>query len=325
MKARHLTFFALLFVLVLGTLPAPSSFAQRYPDRPIQLVIPNVAGSSMDLGARMIASELEKILGAKVIPNNRPGAGTVLGTDAVVRAKKDGYTLLYGDFSSALIVAPILNPEVVHYDPSKDVEPLGLHFLFPNVFTVRGDAPWKTFRELIDYAKKEPRKVRVSTMGVGSLPHFLIEMIQAITGAQFNHVPFEGGESVITAVLGGHVEATFQALVRVKSHVDAGKMRILLTNNKMPAFPEIPTITELGYKQSLPIAGFGLYGPAGIPEEVKSILVSAIEKAVRNTKPKVDQLYGVIDYKTPLEQKKLWEEEYRKIYEVATKIGLRKP
>jgi tripartite-type tricarboxylate transporter receptor subunit TctC len=325
MKLRHLTFLAILVMLGLGTLVPCVSFAQRYPDRPIQLVIPNVPGSSMDLGARMIASELEKSLGTKIIPNNRPGAGTVMGTDLVVRSKKDGYTLLYGDFSSALIVAPILNPEVVHYDPAKDVEPLGLHFLFPNVFTVRAESPWKTFRELIDYAKKEPRKVRVSTMGVGSLPHFLLEMIQATTGTQFNHVPFEGGESVITAVLGGHVEATFQALVRVKSHVDAGKMRILLTNNKMPAFPEIPTITELGYKQSLPIAGFGLYAPAGIPEEAKSVLVPAIEKAVKNTKPKVDQLFGVIDYKTPSEQRKMWEEEYKKIYEVATKIGLRKP
>jgi tripartite-type tricarboxylate transporter receptor subunit TctC len=325
MKSGHLIFFAVLLVLALGTLAPPASLAQRYPDRPIQLVIPNVAGSSMDLGARMIGTELEKTLGTKIIPNNRPGAGTVLGTDAVVRAKKDGYTLLYGDFSSALIVAPILNPEIVHYDPSKDVEPLGLHFLFPNAFTVRGDSPWKTFRELIDHAKKEPRKVRVSTMGVGSLPHFFLEMIQANTGAQFNHVPFEGGESVITAVLGGHVEATFQALVRVKSHVDAGKMRILLMNIKMPAFPEIPTITELGYKQGLPVAGFGLYAPAGIPEEAKSILVPAIEKAVRNTKPKVDQIWGIIDYKTPSEQKKMWEEEYKKIYEIATRIGLRKP
>ena len=325
MKARQRLFFAVLLALAIRTLIPALSFAERYPDHPIQLVIPNVPGSGMDLGARTIATELEKILGAKVIPNNRPGAGTVIGTDVVVRAKKDGYTLLYGDFSSALIIAPILNPEVVHYDPSKDVEPLGFHFLFPNTFTVRADSPWKTFPELIDYARKEPRKIRISTMGVGSLPHFMLEMLQAITGAQFNHVPFEGGEPVITAVLGGHVEATFQSLFRVKSHVDAGKMRILLTNNKMPWFPEIPTITELGYKQSLPVAGFGLYAPSGIPEEARSRLVPAIEKAVKNSKPKVDQLWGVLEYKTPSEQKKLWEEEYKKIHEIASRIGLRKP
>jgi tripartite-type tricarboxylate transporter receptor subunit TctC len=307
------------------TILAPSVlFAERYPDHAIQLVIPNAAGSSMDLGGRMIAAELEKILGTNIIPTNKPGAGTVLGTDTVIRAKKDGYTLLYNDLQSALIIAPIINPEVVHYDPSKDVDPLGFHFLFPNTITVRSDSPWKTFLELIDYAKKNPGKARFSTMGIGTLPHLLLEMIQATTGTQFTHIPFKGGESVVTAVLGGHVEATCHSLAGVKPHVDAGKMRILLINNKMPAFPEFPTITELGYKESLPVAGFGLYAPAGIPEEARKVLIPAIEKAVRNTKSKVEDMWGVIQYKSPSEQRKMWEEEYQKIYEIATKIGLRK-
>jgi len=92
----------------------------------------------------------------------------------------------------------------------------------------------------------------------------------------------------------------------------------------MPAFPEIPTITELGYKASLPIAGFGLYAPAGIPEEAKNVLIPAMEKAVRKTKSKVEEMWGVIQYKSPLEQRKMWEEEYQKIFEIATQIGLRK-
>jgi len=92
----------------------------------------------------------------------------------------------------------------------------------------------------------------------------------------------------------------------VKPHVDAGKMRILLFNSKMPAFPEIPVLSELGYKQTLPIAGFGVYAPAGIPDEAKRVLVPAIEKAVRATKPKVDQMWGVIEYRSPSDQKKLW-------------------
>jgi tripartite-type tricarboxylate transporter receptor subunit TctC len=101
-------------------------------------------------------------------------------------------------------------------------------------------------------------------------------------------------------------------------------MKILLINSKMAAFPEIPTITELGYKESLPVAGFGLYAPAGIPEEARKVLIPAIEKAVRNTKSKVEEMWGVIQYKSPLEQRKMWEEEYQKIYEIATKIGFRK-
>lgn len=298
--------------------------AERYPDRPIQLVIPNAAGSSMDLGGRMIAVELEKILGTNIIPTNKPGAGTVLGTDTVIRGKKDGYTLLYNDLQSALIIAPIINPEVVHFDPSKDVEPLGFHFLFPNTITVRSDAPWKTFLELIEYAKKNPGKARFSTMGIGTLPHLLLEMIQAITGTQFTHIPFKGGESVVTAVLGGHVEGTCHSLAGVKPHVDGGKLRVLLFNTKMPAFPEIPTITELGYKENLPVAGFGLYAPAGIPEEARKVLVPAVEKAIKNTQPKVEAMWGVIQYKSPSEQRKMWEEQYQRIYEIATQIGLRK-
>ena len=324
MRTKRQFFFTIPVMLGLVLLAPSVLFAERFPDHPIQLVIPNAAGSSMDLGGRMIAAELEKILGTNIIPTNKPGAGTVLGTDTVIRAKKDGYTLLYNDLQSALIIAPIINPEIVHYDPSKDVEPLGFHFLFPNTITVRSDSPWKTFLELIDYAKKNPGKARFSTMGIGTLPNLLLEMIQAMTGAQFTHIPFKGGESVVTAVLGGHVEATCHSLAGVKPHVDAGKMRILLINNKMPAFPEIPIITELGYKESLPIAGFGLYAPAGIPEEARKALIPAIEKAVRNTKSKVEEMWGVIQYKSPSEQRKMWEEEYHKIYEIATNIGLRK-
>jgi tripartite-type tricarboxylate transporter receptor subunit TctC len=323
-KPKFLIFLVGFIVGGIATFAPSGSLAERYPDRPIKLVIPNPAGSGMDLGGRVLAMELEKVLGAKIITENKPGAGTVLGTEAVIRAKKDGYTLLYGDFTSALIIAPIINPTVVRYDPSKDIDSLGFHFLFPTTITVRSDSPWKTFPEFVDYARKNPLKIRISTMGIGTYPHLLCEMMQMLTGAKFTLVPFEGGESSVTAVLGGHVEATCQSLAKVKPHIDAGKMRVLLINNKMPAFPQMPTITELGYKQDLPVSGFGLYGPAGIPEEVRKILVPATEKAVKNTKAKVDEMYGIVDYKSPAEQKKMWEEEYKKIYEIAIKTGLRK-
>jgi tripartite-type tricarboxylate transporter receptor subunit TctC len=266
---------------------------------------------------------MEKLIGAKIVPSNKPGASTVLGTDAVARAKKDGYTLLYTG-ASALIYVPITNPGVVRYDPAKDLEPLAFHFIMPTTISVRADSPWKSFAELIDYAKKNPRKLRVSTTGVGSSPHFMVEMIQAMTGAQFTHVPFEGGESVVTALLGGHVEVTCDAYAKVKPHVESGKFRILLVTNKLPALPEIPTSTDLGYKQSIPTAWFGLYAPAGIPEEAKKVLVPAAEKAVAATKPKIDQLGNLCEYRSPAETRKLFETEYKLIYDIAGKIGLRK-
>jgi len=322
MKARHLFIIAVLIMLGLGLLaPAPSLAA--YPDRPIQLIIPYVAGATGDITARMLAEELEKILGTKIISLNKPGASAVLGTDAAVRSKKDGYTLLYAG-ASAMIYAPVSNPEIVHYDPFKDVEPLGFHYFFPQTITVRSDAPWKTFPELIDYAKKNPGKLRVSTIGVGSTPHFILEMIMSITGTQFIHVPFEGGETVMTALLGGHVEVTCDGFAKVKPHADAGKMRVLLITNKMPAFPEIPTITELGYKQSLFATWFALYSPSGIPEEARKVLIPAIEKAVNLTKPKIDKMGSIAEYMPPAEIKKMTEEDYKKALEIAKRIGLRK-
>ena len=322
MNARYLFIVAILILLGVSLLaPAPSLAA--YPDRPIQLIIPYVAGATGDITARMLAEELEKILGTKIISLNKPGASAVLGTDAAVRSKKDGYTLLYAG-ASAMIYAPVSNPEIVHYDPFKDVEPLGFHYFFPQTITVRSDAPWKTFAELIDYAKKNPGKLRVSTIGVGSTPHFILEMIMSITGTQFIHVPFEGGETVMTALLGGHVEVTCDGFAKVKPHADAGKMRVLLITNKMPAFPEIPTITELGYKQSLFATWFALYSPSGIPEEARKVLIPAIEKAVNLTKPKIDKMGSIAEYMPPAEIKKMTEEDYKKALEIAKRIGLRK-
>ena len=324
MKVRHLFFFTVALMLGFSILAPYASFAQKYPDRPIQLVVPNVAGAQMDISARLLVAELEKILGKTIVVINKPGASTTLGTDAVAKGKKDGYTLLFAG-TSALIFAPIASPEAVQYDPAKDLEPLGLYYFFPNTITVRSDSPWKTFPEFIDYAKKNPGKIRISTMGVASGLHFMVEMIQAITGAQFTHVPFKGGESVVTSVLGGHVEATCDNVSKLKPHVDAGKLRFLLITNKMSILPDVPTITELGYKQGLQAGWFALYAAAGIPEEAKKVLIPAIEKAVKNTKPKIDEMGNLCEYKSPSELKKMWEEEYKQIYQIAVKIGLRKP
>jgi tripartite-type tricarboxylate transporter receptor subunit TctC len=311
-------------MLVFGLLVPSTSFAQTYPDHPIQLVIPNAAGSLADIAARILAVELEKILGQKIIPNNKPGASAVLGTDAVVRGKKDGYTLLYTG-SSPVIYAPITNPEVVHYDPGKDLEPVGLHFLSPAAFNVRSDASWKTFPEIVDYAKKNPGKLRVATSGVGHSTHFMLEVMQAVSGAQFTHVPFEGGETVTTAVLGGHVEGSCDAFSKQIPHLESGKIRVLLITYKVPAFPNVPTITEFGYKQDLPSSWFALFAPSGIPEDVRKVLVPAVEKTVKNTKVKIEDMGGVLAYKSPSEFRKMWEVEYKQISEIATKIGMRKP
>ena len=322
MKARPLFFVALLVVLGICVGAPPASYA-KYPEQPIQLIIPYVAGATGDITARMLGEELEKILGVKVIPNNKPGASATLGTAAAVRAKKDGYTLVYAG-ASALVYAPISNPEIVHYDPFKDLEPLGFHYYFPQTISVKSDAPWNTFPEFIDYAKKNPGKLRVSTIGVGSTPHFMLEMTQVITETKMTHVPFEGGESVVTAVMGGHVEATCDGFAKIKPHMEGGRMKVLLTTKKLPGFPQFPTITELGYKQPLYATWFALYAATGIPDEAMRVLVPAIEKAVKATKEKVDRMGSLCEYKSPAELKIMTDEEYKIGLETAKKMGLGK-
>lgn len=315
-----------LFLIVYGlSVGVSATLAQPYPNRPIQLIIPGAAGSILDITGRLLGDEVGKIIGTQLIPVDKPGAGFTLGTDFVVRSKKDGYTLAYTN-SPAIVYARILNPETVPYDPDKDLEPLGLHLFFPIAIAVQANSPWKTFGELVDYAKKNPEKLRVSTTGIGSTSHFDLEIIQSLTGAQFNHVPFKGGESVITALLGGHVEMTCDAIGKITPHVESGKMRVLLLTNKMSELPNVPTITELGYKQDLPSTWFAMYGPAGMPEEVKKVLIPAIEKAIKNPelKTKIEKMQFVVQYKSPAELKKLAAEEYERSLAIAIKAGLRK-
>jgi tripartite-type tricarboxylate transporter receptor subunit TctC len=206
MKHFVLTIGLASLVLAWGLTPSTVD-AQSYPKGPIQLVVPNVAGSLMDITGRLIAEELGKILGVQIIVMNKPGAAMTLGTDAVVRSKNDGYTILYTG-SSAIVYARVTHPETVPYNPEKDLEPLGLSLFLPLTVAVQASSPWKTFGELVDYARKNPGKVRVSTPGQGSTDHFNLEIYQSVTGVQFTHVPFKGGEAVVTALLGGHVEVT---------------------------------------------------------------------------------------------------------------------
>ena len=322
---RRFIFAAGLFLIVCEFVSGGSvSLAQRYPDRPIQYIIPNVAGSIMDINSRLFTEDLEKLLGTQVVPVNKPGAATILGTEAMSKSKKDGYTIGYA--SNSIVYARILNPDTFHFDPDKDIEPLGQHVLLPLAVAVKGDAPWNTFNELIDYAKKNPGKVRVDTIGIGSPAHFNLEIIQSLTGAKFTHVPFKGGESVITAILGGHIEVTIDAVNKIWPQVESKQMKILLLSTKMADFPNIPTITELGHKQGLVSTWFAIYSPAGLADDVKKILVPAVEKAIKNpaSKTKIEQMKLVVEYKAPADMKKKVTEEYAAALEIASKVGLLK-
>jgi tripartite-type tricarboxylate transporter receptor subunit TctC len=324
MKRLTLIVSILFFICTFG-LTTTTIQAQPYPERNIQLIIPTPPGSAVDIIGRLVGEELGKILGTQVIALNKPGASMTLGTDAVVRSKKDGYTLLYAT-TTAMVYSRVPNPAIVPYDPVKDLEPLGMHLWVPAALVVKQDSPWTTLSEYVEYGKKNPGKLSISIHSIGAIEHFNLEVIKSLTDAQFNIVPFKGASEALTALLGGHVDSSFVGLVLTLPHVKSEKMRILLTTRKWPGLPEIPTITELGYKQELSAGWFAFYAPAGIPEEVKKVLVSAFERIARNPemKSKINGMGFTVDYKPPVELKRIMIEDFQSAMAIAQKIGLRK-
>ena len=299
--------------------------AQSYPDRPITLIGTQDPGAVADADCRAFAEELGKVLKTPIAVINKPGAGATLGTDFVVKSRKDGYTLLYAT-ASGVVYTKAGNPEVVPYDPAKDLEPLGFHCYFPLAAFVLETSPYKTFNELIDYAKKNPGAVRVSIPGSGNIDHFNVEIVKSMTGAQFTVIPFKGGTAAMTALLGGHVDVNFAALPMAIPHVRAGKQRFLIASNKVREFQDVPTASEMGYKQDLLYPWFAIYGPAGIPEEVKKVLIPAIETVVKNPEheAKLEKLGVTVEYRTPAEVRKLQESDYARARSLAIQLGLSK-
>jgi len=297
--------------------------AQEYPTRAINLILPVAAGDAADLVGRLMGEELAKLFKVPVVPMNRPGAGTTLGTDAVVKARKDGYTIGLTT-NAALVSSRILNPETVPYDPFKDLAPLGLATRSPVMIAVRSDLPYKSFAEMVEFSKKNPGKVRIGAAGVGTVGHFTIEILNSLTGAGLTMVPFKGIAPGVTAVLGGHVEGIAPAIGAISSHLKSGAMRGIVISHKFPEFPDVPTLAQLGYRQNLVAVWFAFLAPAGVPAEVIAALVPAIEKVVKNPAigSKLAPLGVIADHLPPDRLVAEMREEHRLMEEVAKKAGM---
>jgi tripartite-type tricarboxylate transporter receptor subunit TctC len=271
-----------------------------------------------------MADELTKLLKVPLIPLNKPGAATVAGNDFVVNSKKDGYTILFA--TAALISSSILRPETVPYDLFKNLTPLALVTQNPFPMVVRTDAPYKNFKEMVEYAKKNPGKIRCSTMGVGSVGHFDVEIVNSVTGAGIEMVPFKGATPAVTALLGGHVEATAVAIGSSISHMRSGAVKAMVTSVKVSEFADVPTLKGLGYPQDLLGVWFAFFAPSGIPSDVKATLVSAIEKVVKDPSvaSKLANLGMVQDFESPDKLLERMRAEYKIVEEIAKKSGMTK-
>jgi len=312
---------SLISLIVFGFTSEPS--AQKYPDRPITLVLPMAPGDGIDVAGRLMGEELSKLLKVPIVPLNKPGAAATAGTDFVAKSKKDGYTLLFTN-NASVISAKILQPETVPYDGFKDLTPLALVTQNPALIAVRGDAPYKNYKEMVDYAKKNPGKIRCSSMGVGAVGHFDVEIVNTLAGTDIPMVPFKGAVPAATAVLGGHVEAVALAIGPLIPHFRSGALRPVVTSVKISEFPDVPTLKELGYSQELLGVWFAFFAPSDLPPEVKTTLVSAIEKVAKDPSvaAKLGNLGMVQDYESPDRLTERMKSEYKLVEEIAKKTGM---
>jgi tripartite-type tricarboxylate transporter receptor subunit TctC len=223
-----------------------------------------------------------------------------------------------------LIYNRVLTPESVSYDLFKDLTPLGLAARTPILLAVRQDAPYKNFGEMVDFTKKNPGKVRLGTAGAGSVGHFTVEIINSLTGADLIMVPFKGAAPGISALLGGHVEGVVLALGALSSHLKGGAMRGIVISSKFPEFADIPTLSQLGYRQNLLGVWLAFFAPAGVPAEVTKTLLPAVEKVVKEPAigSKLAALGIVQDYVPPEKLLAEIREEHRTVEEIAKKAGL---
>jgi tripartite-type tricarboxylate transporter receptor subunit TctC len=301
------------------------ALAQSFPAGPVTVVVPLAPGDAADVSARSMAEEMARRLGVPVLAVNRPGAGGAVGAASVVQAKKDGQTILFAQ-NSALTFRPAVDPQSVPYDAQKDLVPLGISSRTPSVFVVRSDAPYRSFAELVDHAKKNPGQVRVGHPGAGSVGEFCILLINALAGVDLVPVPHTGAAPAVTALRGGHIEGVVLALGALGSHIKAGALRGLATSNKVADYADIPTLRDLGYREELFGVWFSYLAPAGIPENARKALVGAIEEAVKAPAiaARLAPLGILQAYASPEAQAAEVRDEFRRVTEMAKKAGLAK-
>jgi len=313
----------LILAAALAGAPACAA-AQAFPAGPISVVVPLAPGDAADIASRAMGEEISKTLGAPVLVVNRPGSGGAVAAASVAQAKKDGQTILFAQ-NSALTFRVVLDPKSVSYDAQRDLVPLGITSRTPSVLVVRGDAPYRSFAELVDYARKHPGQVRIGQPGPGSVGDFCVKLINALAQVELVSVPHNGAAPAIAALRGGHIEGVVLALGALSPHLKAGTFRGIVSSNRVPE-AEIPTLRELGYPEELFGIWFSFLAPAGIPEPARQALAGAIEQAVKSpaVTAKLAALGILQSYAAPPEQANEIREEFKRVGAVAAKAGLTK-
>jgi tripartite-type tricarboxylate transporter receptor subunit TctC len=284
---------AFLVVSSFGAAFAAQPNAAQYPTRPIRFIVPFGAGGGPDLTARILAADLSARLGQQIVVDNRAGAGGSLGTELIVRALPDGYTIGYGSVSTIAINPSLLSK--LPYDPVKDIQMLVQTYLAPNLLAVSPLLPVKSVRELIDYAKANPGKLLFASNGNGTSGHLSGELFRHMTSTQMVHVPYKAAQQVIADVAAGQVQLTFNNIGALLPHVKTGRLRGLAVTGpkRSPAVPDLPAVAETipGFESTV---WSGVVLPRNVPKPIVSKLQTEVSSAL--AQPSLVEKYAGMGY-----------------------------
>jgi tripartite-type tricarboxylate transporter receptor subunit TctC len=276
---NRIAIFRSVGLIVAALLCLGNVYGQRFPTKPVHVVLPYATGGTADTLIRTLAPQLEQYWGQPVVVEFKPGGGTVIGTVAVARAPADGYTVLM--VANSLVINAKLHKELP-YDALKSFEPVAVLANSPQVLAVNSASPYRSLRDLLDAARIQPGKLSYASVGPATTQHIAGEMLKQAGGVDLIFVPFSGGSPAVTAVLGGHVTAVLANLSEVGSQIDAGRLWPLAvtTLERVAAIPQVPTIAESGYPDYEAVVWFGVVAPAGTPRDVVATLTKGFEVAL---------------------------------------------
>lgn len=270
-----------LSALGLVGLGVPSARAQNaYPSRALKVIVPQPPGGGFDFVARLLADRLGKLMGQSVVVENRPGSGTLVGTDAAAKAAPDGYTLLTGSVSNLALNMGLYRN--LPYDSLRDFEPIGLAVSYSYTLMARKDLPFASLKELVNHAKTNPGKLTYASAGNGSGQHVLAAALWHLAGVQLVHVPYRGAQAAYQDLLGGRVDVFFDLSPTARVQVDAGNVKALAVSGgqRNPMHPDVPTMAQTGVAALELESWFGLFAPARTPPEILERLRTDLARVI---------------------------------------------
>ncbi len=299
--------------------------AETWPTKPVKVVVPAPAGSSLDVIVRGMADTLRTRWGQPLVVENRPGAGGTIGMDVVAKAAPDGYTLGIG-FNGPIAFGPFMFKKMP-YDPVKDLIPVILTTSQPNVLAIPANHPANNVKEFVAWAKSQGDKVSYASVGQGSSSHLSMELLKATAGFEATHVPFNGSPPAALSVAQNETQALLTVEPALLSLVQGGRLKLLAVTSlqRLPARPELPTVAEAGYAGFDALAWNGLFAPAGTPVETINRINADINAAMADTAFRQNMLKQglIIGGGTPASFKSFIESETRKWGVIINKVGIK--